>query len=348
MRARSVLTVMAVIVTAGFAILPAPAAGGTQVGYYDMCSGAGNASQVASITAAGGTAVNITDPTAAQLAPVDVFYVQNCNNGAYGAEYVSRLADIAAWVGGGGVLIIHDRFVANAETILPGGAGFNIVRDFTQATDINIRTAGTRVTSGPGGIVTNTNLDGGNFSNHGWGVEGSLPANGTFILSATTPTNSTTFCYPRVLGAVVYSTIPLDFYLAGAGTQPNFRTIYAPNVVRYGIEGACALIETTLTARPAIADLVPGADVFLTLSAVLTETATGNPVAGETVDFSIGATVVCSGTTDAAGVAACGGPIELLGSLTGGGFSAAFGGSSTHAESSDTGNNVTVNGIEVV
>jgi len=38
-------------------------------------------------------------------------------------------------------------------------------------------------------------------------------------------------------GRVVYSTIPLDFYLAGSGpfgVSSNFRNIYSPNVIEYG------------------------------------------------------------------------------------------------------------------
>ncbi|MBI5380157.1 MAG: hypothetical protein HZA23_08430, partial [Nitrospirae bacterium] len=44
-------------------------------------------------------------------------------------------------------------------------------------------------------------------------------------------------------GCVVYSTIPLDYYLAGAGPNPprdNFNNIYAPNVVAYAASSQCA------------------------------------------------------------------------------------------------------------
>ena len=101
------------------------------VGYYDMAAGIGQASQVPPITAVGvgGIPVQITVPNAAELAGLDVLWVLNPINGGYGGEYVANLADIQAAVSAGLVLIIHDRHVATAETILPGGALFNIIRD---------------------------------------------------------------------------------------------------------------------------------------------------------------------------------------------------------------------------
>ena len=42
------------------------------------------------------------------------------------------------------------------------------------------------------------------------------------------------FAYPYGDGWVIYSTILLDFYLAGGGTVPAFSEIYAPNIVNFG------------------------------------------------------------------------------------------------------------------
>src|SRR5687768_5165860 len=68
------------------------------VGYYDMLAGQGVPSQVAPITAAGHTAVLLTDLTAADLAGIDVLFVQNPDNAGYGAEYLSRLDSIQSAV----------------------------------------------------------------------------------------------------------------------------------------------------------------------------------------------------------------------------------------------------------
>ncbi|HWO20239.1 MAG TPA: hypothetical protein VNO30_15830 [Kofleriaceae bacterium] len=219
-----------------------------QVGYYDMSAGGGQSYQVPPITAAGGTAINISDPSAAALTSLQVLWVHNPDNSGFGAEYLARRPDIATAVQNGMVLVIHDRAVTNANTLLPAGAGFNILRDFNQDRDINIRDASTAVTVG----LTNTSLDGGNSSNHGFAQEGTLPAGSSLILSSTSSDRIVTFCYGHGQGAVIYSTIPLDYYLQGAGPNPpldNMRNIYAPNVVRYAMAGACAVRNRPPVAR---------------------------------------------------------------------------------------------------
>lgn len=217
----------------------APVPGGKQVGFYDMTFGTGQQYQLTPIVAAGGIALGLGDVDAASLAGLNVLWVNNQDNFGYGAEYVSRLPAIAAAVQNGMVLVIHDRFVTNASTILPGGANFGIFRDFTEQADINIRDASTVVTTG----LDNASLDQGTSSSHGFALANTLPASAKLILSATTADHIVTFCYPVGKGAVIYSTIPLDFYLQGFGTNPPqaaMDNIYAPNVVKYALGGACA------------------------------------------------------------------------------------------------------------
>ncbi len=66
---------------------------------------------------------------------------------------------------------------------------------------------------------------------------GTLPNNGAFILSRTNPTEIVTFSYLYGSGGVIYSSIPLDYYLRGGpGPNPprdNFANVYAPNVLAY-------------------------------------------------------------------------------------------------------------------
>ena len=211
--------------------------GSAVVGYYDMSDGMGRSTQVPPITTAGETPVQLTDLTASDLIGIDVLFVQNPSNSSYGSEYVSRLSSIQAAVNDGMVLIIHDRYVTIAETILPGGGGFDIRRDFGDDRDIDILDNTTLVTNGPGGVVTNTNLDGGTSSTHGFAVDGTLPPDAAMILSRSNSSEIVTFSYGYGAGSIVYSSIPLDFYLEGWGSTAaaaNFRYIYAPNVVAYG------------------------------------------------------------------------------------------------------------------
>ena len=96
----------------------------------------------------------------------------------------------------------------------------------------------TLITNGPGGTVTDASLDGGTSSSHGWILADSIPAGAKSLLSTGDPNHLVTYSYSFGLGKVVYSTIPLDFYLEGSGSanvNANMR-IYAANVVAYANE----------------------------------------------------------------------------------------------------------------
>ncbi len=225
--------------SASIAFHTEPATHDPRIGYYDMVLGEGNQDQVGAITADGFTAVNITEPNAAQLADIDVLYVQNPLNAGYGGEYLSHLSEIAAAVAGGMTLIIHDRHVDSAESVLPGGSAFNIIRDFSDGSNVNVLDPTTLLTHGPGGTITNTTLDGGNFSSHGFAFSGTLPQNAELLLSTGDASHIVAFSYAYGQGHVFYSSIPLDYYLSGSGQESldqAFQNIYAPNVVAYGAD----------------------------------------------------------------------------------------------------------------
>src|SRR5262249_47357125 len=156
----------------------------------------------------------------------DVLDVQNPDNGGYGSDYTSHFTDIQNAVAGGMVLVIHDRHLEGAGSILPGGGAFDIIRDLPHRANIDGLHDTTLVTHGPGGTVDNTTLDGGNSSSHGYAIAGTLPGNSDLILSQTDPTHIVTFAYGYGAGTVIYSSIPLDFYLDNPGVRPNFNLIY--------------------------------------------------------------------------------------------------------------------------
>ena len=189
------------------------------VGYYDMSLGQGNSTQVAAIVAAGHNPVLITDLSAAELAGIDMLVVQNPDNGGYSAEYLAALADIEAAVNGGLTLIIHDRHVDSAESILPGSGGFTIQGYDTlfggaYGSDVEFLDDGHSVADGPGGLLGDLSLDGGNFSTHGYAISGTLPSDADIILTTGDANHVVTFTYGVGDGHVIYSSIPIDFYLA--------------------------------------------------------------------------------------------------------------------------------------
>jgi hypothetical protein len=203
--------------------LPATA-GAATIGYFTT-----GGSPAAAITASGNTAVALPNLTAASLATVDVVWILNASNVDYNI-LGGNVAALADWVAAGGILSFHDRFVEDAASVLPGGAGISFTR--LLGSDINVLDGSTTVTNGPGGVIGNTTLDGGNFSNHGYALLGTLPAGALAILSNGTANQVVDFYYSFGLGGVYYSTIPMDFYFSGAGNNPpgdQFRNIYGVN-----------------------------------------------------------------------------------------------------------------------
>jgi VCBS repeat-containing protein len=208
-----------------------------RVGYYDLALGQGNAAQIEAIVAAGHTPVLMTDLSAADLAGIDILLVNN----PYGnrAEYLARMPAISAAVASGMTLIIHDREVGSGEQLLPGSDGFTIVQDFSNPNDINFINDSHAIANGPGGALDDSSLDQGNFSNHGFAIAGSLPADADLILSTGNGSQIVTFAYSYGSGSVIYSTIPVDFYIQGdtigAGANNIFGKAeeYLANLINY-------------------------------------------------------------------------------------------------------------------
>ena len=186
------------------------------VGYYDMSLGQGGSYQVNELTGNGHTAVNITVPNAAQLANIDTLYVTNPSNTNFGTEFLANQTAIANAVSGGMNLVIFDRAVTGANTLLPGGGSISVVRNTASgATDINIA-AGAPAAFAAG--LTNASLDGGNLSSHGYVTLASLPAGAVPLLTRANSSQIVAFTYPFGSGTVFYSTIPLDFYSNATNT----------------------------------------------------------------------------------------------------------------------------------
>ena len=202
------------------------------VGYYSMSNGQGLSKQIAPIEEAGHNAVKMTTLSETELAGIDILWAINPSNSSHGNEYKNAIDDIKNRVDEGMVLIIHDRQVGNAENILFGEEPADIVRKFTNSRAIDVVDENTVVGEGPGGFLTDTSIDGGNSSNHGYTKKDTLPDDSLALLTTSDEDEIVDFAYKYGEGAVIYSSIPLDYYLGGA--KPNFKDIYAPNVIQFG------------------------------------------------------------------------------------------------------------------
>jgi hypothetical protein len=289
-----------------------------RVGYYDMVAGAGSPEQVAPIVAAGFTPVQLSNVTAADLAGLHVLMVQNPSPNVYGTEYLTSRPAIAAAVTSGMVLIIHDRAVTNIAMgtrvgdILPGVTlpASIMAAKATSSTvwnNLEITDPNSLVVNGPFGIITATNLDNGNQSLHGVvNIPGSpnLPQPRRGLLhtvngAQTGLFQAVTFSYQFGTGQVIYSSIPLDNFLKGGGSNPprdTFTTVYAPNLLTYAVCGLKAF-PATVSATSATGHYGGTTTLSATVKCGVV------PVANATVSFTLNGTAVGSATTDAAGTA---------------------------------------------
>ena len=201
------------------------------IGYYSMSNGQGLSKQVAPIEDAGHTAVKMTTLSETELANVDILWAINPSNSSHGNEYKNAIDRIKERVDEGMILVIHDRQVGNAENILFGEEPAEIERKFTNSRKIDIIDETTVLGEGPGGFLTDTSIDGGNSSNHGYTKKDTLPDDSIALLDTSDRDEIVDFAYKYGEGAVIYSSIPLDFYLNGY--KPNFKDIYAPNILQF-------------------------------------------------------------------------------------------------------------------
>ena len=201
--------------------------GGGIVGYYDMNSGEGVNVQVNGITTAGLTGVKLFTLSAEELNGINTLYIQN----PYGdtSEYLSQMNAISQAVENGMTLIIHDRALDQVNALLPGDNVFNV--HYLAGNSVNIEIIDNGLETGLGGSINDTSLDNGSYSNHGYVDLNSLPEGAKVLMTDGDSTHIVTFSYQYGAGTVIYSTIPLDYYLASSGDISANMQIYAANLL---------------------------------------------------------------------------------------------------------------------
>ena len=141
----------------------------------------------------------------------------------------------------------HDRYVSGANNFLLGETA-TITREVNSDTaNYNIidESSTNLLREGPGGTLTDSsggnifsspnadgefNLDGGNLTSHGYADYTTFDLTSELALGTKTDTDSVIdFVYKYGSGAVYYSTVPLDFYVASYNTAKA----YAKNSLHY-------------------------------------------------------------------------------------------------------------------
>lgn len=223
MKFKALLLAAAVAIPA--LVLGTPASA-TVYGVY----GDASAASVLLIKTRGDTASILGNLSAGSLAGINVLWVLNADNSAQTSALRTYAADIASFVASGGTFAYNDRNVTYAAAAVPGASGIGFVR--SPASNIDVVTSGTVLTNGPGGVINNSTLDGGNSSDHGYADISTLPYGATTLLGTGTANQAVAFSFQDGIGHVYYSSIPLDYYLGGY-SPIAFKNAYAPNLVAY-------------------------------------------------------------------------------------------------------------------
>lgn len=108
------------------------------------------------------------------------------------------------------------------------------------------------------------------------------------------------------------------------------------------VRNLCGGVPTALDAEPAIADLNQTEIHAPWLTATLSLNATGDPIPGQTIEFTTGGEVVCKAQTDENGTASCTDPVGYVRVLTNRSYTATFHGASFYAASNATASLVTL------
>jgi Ca2+-binding RTX toxin-like protein len=211
------------------------------VGYYQMDLGQGDTTnQARIINNTGHTATNLTNVTTSDLSNIDILYVHNGDNGTWGAEWRSgtgQSSDNAAsssssaiwtWVNDGGILLIQDRHVTNANAMLLGESA-TITRDVDATnddTDFRTELNDTLIYNGAAGTLTNNTLDGGTHTEHGHITnlgtgEVGIGHRGSGNPGPNGESYNNAFAYKYGSGLVYYDTYPMDLW-DGFGVNDNY------------------------------------------------------------------------------------------------------------------------------
>ena len=213
--------------------LPATAEAGN-VGYYSACVSENPAS---AITLAGHTPISVATLDSTSLAPLDGLVMSYC-----GVQYAGSAAVDTAVAGGLRVLL--DAAYPPLPSDLPGDPALSL--DTTGTCGGVSISPGSPVANGPGGILTDTNLDTVFLcSPMGSAVVSTLPSGSvSFVELANNPSRTVAFAYPTGSGLVALSFSQWMFTLPGGGYEGD---AIAPGANAYYANTIAWMMEQELT-----------------------------------------------------------------------------------------------------
>jgi len=208
------------------------------VGYYEASFGSGYSFPWygAPSTHLGYNAVNVETLESGVLNQLKALLIVNRSESSYSLELLTSRPALADYVANGGVLIIQDRDVGEAARILPGLSGETMVAD--RSGDVNFVNDHGAAAEGPGGTLNDASLDGGNPSSFGYARDSSLRSDVVRVQTTGNADHVVSFAYAYGQGAVYYSSIPMDIYLAPTDTLDDLTLAmraYMENLISWAV-----------------------------------------------------------------------------------------------------------------
>lgn len=202
------------------------------IGYYDTVQNTGQVAQETPILAIGETPEDVGDIGAADFAGMDILFFQNPSSSPPFGAFVEQanIDKVDSFVLDGGVLVFHDRYPGGTDDVIPGNPGDLILDSSAGNQQFSVLDNLTILAQGPAGTIDGDNIEGGSALSFGYADASTVPADAIGLLSREDTDRWVTYAYPYGNGYVIYSSIPLDFYLAN-GNPESMRDLYAPNIL---------------------------------------------------------------------------------------------------------------------
>jgi len=223
------MATLTLAVLGGLGMLSTSTAHAGQIGTYGSCW---NGKKTTAITAAGHTEKPLADLSPASLSGLAGLIIEHC----FGSPLSDVVTTDVKTANSNGMLLVIDDWNPGGGTsaALPGTPAIAWI--YGPGSQIDL-VPGMPYITGPGGTLTDTSLDGGNSSNHGY-TTSAMPAGVQALLTTADHSQTVAIAYKNGSGTVVYSAMPLDAYLpngsfSGNPIAPGVQT-YMTNILAGG------------------------------------------------------------------------------------------------------------------
>ncbi|MHC4562200.1 MAG: S8 family serine peptidase [Planctomycetota bacterium] len=201
------------------------------------------------------TTISLSSLPTADLSVFDIIVLAGNQTASTYSQMESQMGVIDQYVAAGGVWVFNNAAYwvddVYAYDLLPGAAGVTFVE--YGGANVDVLDPTSELITGPGGTITDTTLDGGNHSVHGY----TTTPEGNAVLSTGDPSHVIAFDYAYGSGYVITHTIPVEYYGGSGGFGVfhrnlfNFAALMSSDTDEYVVNITAGDTVTITTTTPA-------------------------------------------------------------------------------------------------